>query len=428
MFGTSVSNSRIGIVGLGYVGLPVAIEFGTKYPTIGFDINQTRIDGLNSQQDLTQEINSEDFARAKYLTFCADPELLRSCNTYIVTVPTPIDENNQPNCGPLIQASREIGGMISKGDVVIYESTVYPGATEEVCIPEIEAVSGLTFNVDFYAGYSPERINPGDKTHRIVNIVKVTSGSTPEVADYVDDLYSSIITEADTHKASSIRVAEAAKVIENTQRDLNIALINELAMIFERLDIDTEEVLQAAGTKWNFLPFRPGLVGGHCIGVDPYYLTYRAQSSGYHPEVILAGRRINDEMGGYVAGRVIKLMAKKSINLVGARVLVLGLAFKENCPDLRNTKVVDLIDSLKEFNIDVDVHDPWIDAQEARQVYGLEMTDKLKPNHYDAVVMAVAHDEFRVMGSEGLQALAKSEHVIFDIKHILPIDSVDGRL
>ena len=428
MFHLSATDSRIGIIGLGYVGLPVAIEFGTQYPTIGFDINQARIDDLNHQRDLTKEVDRQDFTRAEHLSFSAEIEALRPCNTYIVTVPTPIDDNNQPNCKPLIQASRAVGAVISRGDVVIYESTVYPGATEEVCIPEIEAVSGLTFNTDFFAGYSPERINPGDKDHRLVNIVKVTSGSTPQVADYVDQLYASIITGAATHKVSSIRVAEAAKVIENTQRDLNIALINELAMIFERLDLDTEEVLQAAGTKWNFLPFRPGLVGGHCIGVDPYYLTYKAQACGYHPEVILAGRRINDQMGGYIAGRVIRLMARRAINPVGAKVLVLGLAFKENCPDIRNTKVVDLIRALAEYHVEIDVYDPWVDAGEAQQVYGLEIVKAPTPAKYDAVILAVAHDEFRQMGSVGLHALTKPEHVIFDIKHILPTDSVEGRL
>ena len=426
MLQISVPDCHLGIIGLGYVGLPVAIEFGSRYPTVGFDINQVRIDDLNRQCDLTNEVDVKDFARAKHLRFSAELESLRACNTYIVTVPTPIDENNQPNCRPLIQASRAIGSVISKGDVVVYESTVYPGATEEVCIPEIEAVSGLTFNVDFFAGYSPERINPGDKTHRIANIVKVTSGSTPDVADYVDELYASIVTQ--THKASSIRVAEAAKVIENTQRDLNIALINELAMIFERLDIDTEEVLQAAGTKWNFLPFKPGLVGGHCIGVDPYYLTYKAQACGYHPEVILAGRRINDQMGGYIASRVIKLMAQKSINPVGAKVLVLGLAFKENCPDIRNTKVVDLISALGEYNVDIDVYDPWVDNTQAQQVYDLKMTSALKPDYYDAVILAVAHDEFNSMGVDGINALTKPAHVIFDIKHVLPTDKVEGRL
>jgi len=428
LFQISVPECRIGIIGLGYVGLPVAIEFGSQYPTVGFDISQDRIDDLNHQRDLTQEVSPEDFVRAEHLSFSTELEALRGCNTYIVTVPTPIDENNQPNCRPLIRASQAIGSVISRGDVVIYESTVYPGATEEVCIPEIEAASGLTFNVDFFAGYSPERINPGDKTHRIVNIVKVTSGSTPDVADYVDQLYASIITHAQTHKVSSIRVAEAAKVIENTQRDLNIALINELAMIFERLNIDTEEVLQAAGTKWNFLPFRPGLVGGHCIGVDPYYLTYKAQASGYHPEVILAGRRINDQMGGYIAGRVIKLLTKRSINPVGAKVLVLGLAFKENCPDIRNTKVVDLISALGEYNVNVDVYDPLVDATQAQQVYDLEMTSTLTPEHYDAVILAVAHEEFQLMGIDGIKALTKPEHVIFDIKHVLPTGSVEGRL
>lgn len=422
-----VNDARVAVIGLGYVGLPLAIELGTRYPTLGFDINAARITELNQQQDSTLEVETADFCRATHLKFSATVGDLADYNTYIVTVPTPIDANKQPNCGPLIAASRTIGEVIKAGDVVIYESTVYPGATEEVCIPEIEKVSGLKFNQDFFAGYSPERINPGDKQHRLPSIVKVTSGSTPTIADYVNDLYASIIT-AGTHRASSIRVAEAAKVIENTQRDLNIALINELAMIFNRLDIDTEEVLQAAGTKWNFLPFRPGLVGGHCIGVDPYYLTHKAQATGYHPEVILAGRRINDQMGEHIAGRVIKLMAQQCISAVGAKVLVLGLAFKENCPDIRNTKVVDVISALQDYHVDVDVYDPWVDPQEALQEYGVTMQQELKDNTYDAVILAVAHDEFRELGLDGVAGFARDPHVVFDVKHVFPADKVQGRL
>jgi len=423
----SLEQTNIAIIGLGYVGLPLAVEFGTKYPTIGFDVNAERIAELNEHTDKTLEIDPADFCRAKQLTFTVDKSALSACNTYIVTVPTPIDDNKQPNCKPLIAASQTIGEVISPGDVVIYESTVYPGATEEICIPEIERVSGLTYNKDFYAGYSPERINPGDKQHRLPSIVKVTAGSTPEIATYVDELYASIIT-AGTHKTSSIRVAEAAKVIENTQRDLNIALINELAMIFDRLGIDTQEVLEAAGTKWNFLPFRPGLVGGHCIGVDPYYLTYKAQATGYHPEVILAGRRINDQMGEYIAGRVIKLMAGQGISAVGARILVLGLAFKENCPDIRNTKVVDVITALQEYHAEVDVYDPWVDADAAQREYGVTMSEQLQPGTYDAIVLAVAHDEFRELGIAGITQYAKPTRVIFDVKQILPRDQVEGRL
>ncbi len=422
-----LSEARVAVIGLGYVGLPLAIELGTKYPTLGFDISNARIDELNQHQDSTLEVDAEDFCRARQLKFSASTKDLADFNTYIVTVPTPIDANKQPNCGPLIAASRTIGEVIKSGDVVIYESTVYPGATEEVCIPEIERVSGLTFNQDFFAGYSPERINPGDKEHRLPSIVKVTSGSTPEVANYVNDLYASIIT-AGTHRASSIRVAEAAKVIENTQRDLNIALVNELAMIFDRLGIDTEEVLQAAGTKWNFLPFRPGLVGGHCIGVDPYYLTHKAQATGYHPEVILAGRRINDQMGEHIAGRVIKLMAQQSISAVGAKVLVLGLAFKENCPDIRNTKVVDVIAALEDYHVDVDVYDPWVDPEEALHEYGVTMQQDLQEDTYDAVILAVAHKEFRDMGLTGVAKFARDPHVVFDVKHVFPAEQVQGRL
>ncbi len=415
----------IGVLGLGYVGLPLAIELGTRYTTVGFDINDARIEELQSGQDSTLEVDADDFERATSLTFSSDLDALRACNTYIVTVPTPIDEYNNPNLRPLVSASETIAQVISKGDVVIYESTVYPGATEEVCIPAVEARSGLKYNVDFFAGYSPERINPGDKEHRLPTIMKVTSGSTPEVAEYVDNLYSSIIT-AGTHRAESIAVAEAAKVIENTQRDVNIALINELALIFERLGIDTESVLKAAGTKWNFLPFRPGLVGGHCIGVDPYYLTHKAQSVGYHPDVILSGRRINDNMGRHIADRVVKLMAKKAISTVGAKVLILGLAFKENCPDIRNTKVVDVLSALESYHLDVDVYDPWVSPEEAKAEYNVETISELDSD-YDAVVLAVAHKEFAA-DDFSIAELVKENNVVFDVKHVLPIDQVTERL
>ena len=427
---TSIQNANIAILGLGYVGLPLAIEFGTRYPTCGFDISTERVTQLNSHTDLTQEVEDEDFRRSKQLTFTNNIDDITQCNTYIVTVPTPIDQSNQPDLGPLMSASRTIAKVVKPGDTVIYESTVFPGATEEVCVPVIEDISGLKFNQDFFAGYSPERINPGDKQHRLPSILKVTAGSTPAAADYVDALYASIIT-AGTHKTSNIRVAEAAKVIENTQRDLNIALVNELALIFDKLGIDTEEVLQAAGTKWNFLPFRPGLVGGHCIGVDPYYLTHKAQSVGYHPEVILAGRRINDYMGEHIAERVIKLMAKNAINPVHAKVLVLGLAFKENCPDLRNTKVVDLIDALASYHCDVDVYDPWVDEHEALSAsddYGINVINKPKADYYDGVILAVAHQQFHALGYDGIKAFAKQHHVIFDVKHVLPQNKVSGRL
>ncbi len=424
---TQTENARIAVIGLGYVGLPLAIEFGCQYPTIGFDINPGRINALRNHQDETREVDPADFKRADQLSFTSSLKDIAGCNTFVVTVPTPIDDSNQPNLEPLIAASRSIAEVIKAGDVVIYESTVFPGATEEICIPEIEGISGLVLNQDFFAGYSPERINPGDKAHRLPMILKVTSGSTPATADYVDALYASIVT-AGTHKTSSIRVAEAAKVIENTQRDLNIALINELAMIFERLDIDTEEVLQAAGTKWNFLPFRPGLVGGHCIGVDPYYLTHKAQAVGYHPEIILAGRRINDNMGEHIAERVIKLMARQAINPVRAKVLVMGLAFKENCPDLRNTKAVDLIRALQTYHNDVDVYDPWVDSTEAARTYGVTMVTEPGEHQYDAVILAVAHREFGEMGVDGILKFTKPQHVIFDVKHILPKDQVTARL
>jgi len=423
----TLDDARIAVIGLGYVGLPLAIELGCKFPTVGFDTSQSRITALGGGIDDTREIGAGDFDRAAQLSFTNNVDDIANCNSYIVTVPTPIDDNKQPNCQHLIDASAAVGAFIATGDVVIYESTVYPGATEEICIPVIENVSGLTYNKDFFAGYSPERINPGDKTHRLPDIVKVTSGSTPEIADYVDLLYSSIVT-AGTHRASSIQVAEAAKVIENTQRDLNIALINELAMIFDRLDIDTKEVLEAAGSKWNFLPFRPGLVGGHCIGVDPYYLTHKAQAIGYHPEVILAGRRINDQMGEHIAGRIIKLMAQRRISAVGARVLVMGLAFKENCPDIRNTKVVDVIQALRDYHVEVDVYDPWVDPGEALRQYEMSMINEVQEDTYDAIVLAVAHDEFRNMGIEQISRYAHSSRVIFDVKHLFPRERVEGRL
>lgn len=418
---------RPAVIGLGYVGLPLAAGFGRVMPTLGFDIHAGRIDELRRHRDHTLEMSPEELESVPDLRFSADPADLSACNTFIVTVPTPIDSSRQPDLGPLRAASATVGGAVGPGDVVIFESTVYPGATEEACIPIIERGSGLRYNQDFYAGYSPERINPGDKEHRLENILKVTSGSTPEAAEYVDALYRRII-KAGTHKASSIRVAEAAKVIENTQRDLNIALVNELALIFHRLGIDTLEVLEAAGTKWNFLPFRPGLVGGHCIGVDPYYLTHKAQQIGYHPEVILSGRRINDGMGAEVAQRVIKLMIERRIHAADAKVLILGLAFKENCPDLRNTRVIDVIAELNSYHIDVDVHDPWVSAEEARHEYQLDLTAKPEAGSYDAIILAVSHREFTAMGAERLRELGKPGAVLFDVKQCLPREAVDGRL
>ena len=418
---------RVAVIGLGYVGLPLAVGFGRVLPTLGFDINAARVAELREHRDHTLEVSPEEFASAPQLSVSADPEDLRRCNVFIVTVPTPIDDAKRPDLRPLEAASRTVGRAIRRGGIAVFESTVYPGATEEVCVPIIERESGLKFNVDFYAGYSPERINPGDKQHRLESIVKVTSGSTPATADVVDALNRRVI-HAGTHKASSIRVAEAAKVIENTQRDLNIALVNELALIFHKLGIDTSEVLAAAGTKWNFLPFKPGLVGGHCIGVDPYYLTHKAQQIGYHPEVILSGRRINDGMGAHVVERVIKLMIKRRIHAAQANVLVLGLAFKENCPDLRNTRVVDVINEFKGFHANVDVHDPWVSADEARHEYGLELVSALKPGHYDAIVLAVGHRQFAAMGVEAIRALGKPDCVLFDVKQILPRDAVDDRL
>ncbi|WP_442788916.1 Vi polysaccharide biosynthesis UDP-N-acetylglucosamine C-6 dehydrogenase TviB [Grimontia sp. NTOU-MAR1] len=420
-------NVKIGIIGLGYVGLPLAVEFGKKYTTIGFDINSKRIQELVNGHDFTLEVSDRELKESTHLSYTCTSGDLKACNVYIVTVPTPIDEHKQPDLSPLVRASEMLGQVISKGDVVIYESTVYPGATEEVCIPVLEDVSGLKYNDDFYAGYSPERINPGDKEHRVTNILKVTSGSTPEIATKVDELYKSIIT-AGTHKASSIKVAEAAKVIENTQRDVNIALINELSIIFSKLEIDTLEVLEAAGTKWNFLPFRPGLVGGHCIGVDPYYLTHKAQSIGYHPEMILAGRRLNDGMSAYVVSQLVKKMLMKRIHVEDSNVLVMGLTFKENCPDLRNTKVVDIVSELKEYNVNVDVADPWCSSNEAQHEYGLTLVKDIKKNHYDAIILAVGHAEFKEIGADMLHSYGKEQHVIYDLKYILDKQDVDIRL
>ncbi|HRJ25295.1 MAG TPA: Vi polysaccharide biosynthesis UDP-N-acetylglucosamine C-6 dehydrogenase TviB, partial [Thauera sp.] len=393
----TLDSIKLAIIGLGYVGLPLAVEFAKQRSVVGFDINQARIDALRSGHDATLEVSDEELAEATGLSYTASLQDLAACNTFIVTVPTPIDEHKQPDLTPLVKASETIGKVLKKGDIVIYESTVYPGATEEDCVPVLEKVSGLKFNVDFYAGYSPERINPGDKEHRVSTIKKVTAGSTPEVAELVDQLYRQIIVVG-THKAESIKVAEAAKVIENTQRDVNIALINELAIIFNKMGIDTEAVLQAAGSKWNFLPFRPGLVGGHCIGVDPYYLTHKAQSIGYHPEIILAGRRLNDGMGAYVVSQLVKAMLKRRITVEGARVLVMGLTFKENCPDLRNTRIVDIVKELGEYNIQADVYDPWVDVAEAQHEYGLTPIDAPRQGAYDAVIVGVAHEQFKAMG------------------------------
>ncbi|WP_372738521.1 Vi polysaccharide biosynthesis UDP-N-acetylglucosamine C-6 dehydrogenase TviB [Neptunomonas sp.] len=423
----SLQDTRIAILGLGYVGLPLAAEFGKHFSTVGFDINKARLEELKGGVDSTLEVSSDELAEATLLTYSAEIAALEECNVFIVTVPTPINEHKQPDLTPLLKASAVIGKALKPGDIVIYESTVYPGATEEECVPVLERESGLKFNVDFYCGYSPERINPGDKEHRVTSILKVTSGSTPEVADFVDSLYRSIIT-AGTYKASSIKVAEAAKVIENTQRDVNIGLINELAVIFNKLGIDTEEVLKAAGTKWNFLPFRPGLVGGHCIGVDPYYLTHKAQSVGYHPEIILAGRRLNDGMGAYVVSQLVKSMLKKRIQVDGARVLVLGLTFKEDCPDLRNTKVVDIINELSDYGIRVDCYDPWINAADAEHEYGITPVTAPEQAAYDAVIIAVAHKQFKEMGAEGIRSFGKAEHVLYDLKYILPAEATDLRL
>jgi UDP-N-acetyl-D-galactosamine dehydrogenase len=420
-------DKNIAVIGLGYVGLPLAVEFGKSRPVIGFDINAGRIDALRAGHDATLEVSKDELVTADQLTFTSDPADLAAASIYIVTVPTPIDAHKRPDLTPLLKASELIGGVLKRGDIVIFESTVYPGATEEDCVPVLERVSGLTFNVDFFAGYSPERINPGDKQHRLPDILKVTSGSTPEIAEEVDQLYAGIIT-AGTYKAESIRVAEAAKVIENTQRDLNIALINELAIIFNKMDIDTDAVLKAAGTKWNFLPFRPGLVGGHCIGVDPYYLTHKAEAMGYHPQVILAGRRINDGMGAYVASQLVKAMLKRRVHVDGARVLILGLAFKENCPDMRNTRVVDVVAELCDYGVHVDVHDPWVDAADVQKEYGIALTSTPEPEAYDGVILAVTHDSYREAGAAALRRYGRPGHVFYDLKSVFARDESDLRL
>lgn len=419
--------SRIAVVGLGYVGLPLAVEFGRLYDTVGFDIDERRVERLRRGEDGNGETTADEIASARRLSFTADVQRLRECDVFVVTVPTPVDEHKRPDFTPLIQASRTIGSVLRAGDTVIYESTVYPGATEEICVPELERASGLTYNQDFFVGYSPERINPGDRQRRLVDIPKVTSGSTPETADFVDALYRSII-RAGTHKASSLRVAEASKVIENTQRDANIALVNEFALIFQRLGIDTTEVLEAAGTKWNFLPFRPGLVGGHCIGVDPYYLIQKAQAAGYYPDILLACRRINDAMGEHVASDVVKLMIQRGIAVAGSRILILGITFKENCPDLRNTRVVELARKFGEYRAQVDIHDPWADGEEARSVYGVELIGTPKAGAYDAVILAVAHEQFREMGPAGARAYGRPHAIVYDIKSLYPREGVDARL
>ena len=425
---TRIDQTRLGIVGLGYVGLPLAVEFGKHFDTLGFDISAERIEELRRGHDRTRELTAEEIASSSRLRYGTDPEALRECNTFVVTVPTPVDEHKRPDFSPLLRASQTVGQALKRGDVVIYESTVYPGATEEICVPELEKASGLRFGDDFGVGYSPERINPGDKLRTLTKIPKVTSGSSPEVADYVDALYRRIIV-AGTHRASSIKVAEASKVVENTQRDANIALINEFALIFHRLGIDTNEVLEAAGTKWNFLPFRPGLVGGHCIGVDPYYLIQKAQSAGYYPDILLACRRINDAMGEHVAAEVVKLMIGKGHAIKNSRILVLGLSFKENCPDLRNTRVVDLVREFESFGAVVDVHDPWVDAAEAKHEYGLDLlAGEPAAGAYDAVVLAVAHDQFARLGSDGVRRYGNPRAVVYDIKSIFPMGAVDGRL
>ena len=421
-----MTQAPLAVIGLGYVGLPLAVAFGRRRPVIGFDVSQPRIDALGRGHDATLEVTDAELAEATHLSFTTDAAALREATVFIVTVPTPIDAHKRPDLTPLIRASETVGAALKPGDTVIYESTVYPGATEEDCVPVLERVSGLTFNTDFAVGYSPERINPGDHAHRLPDILKVTSGSTPEAADRIDALYREVI-RAGTHKAPSIRVAEAAKVIENTQRDLNIALVNELAVIFERLDIDTEAVLQAAGTKWNFLPFRPGLVGGHCIGVDPYYLTHRAQAAGHHPEIILAGRRLNDRMGEWVVARLVKAMLSRGIAVKGARALVLGLTFKEDCPDIRNTRVVDVVAEMRGYGMEVDVHDPWADAREAKSEYGVDLIDP-EPGAYDAVVLAVGHRQFREAGASALRRWGRAEHVLFDLKYVLPAGDADVRM
>ncbi len=423
----SLNEIKIGIIGLGYVGLPLAVEFGNKFPTVGFDLNDNRIKKLRDGTDTTLEVSDSELQASKDLTFTSRPEDIKKCNVYIVAVPTPIDAAKRPNLHPLESASTTVGKLLSPGDVVIFESTVYPGATEEICVPILEEKSGLQYNTDFFCGYSPERINPGDKEHRLPSIVKVTSGSTAEIAEFVDNLYKTIIT-AGTFSASSIKVAEAAKVIENTQRDVNIALINELALIFEKLNINTIEVLEAAGTKWNFLPFRPGLVGGHCIGVDPYYLTHKAQEVGYHPKMILAGRRLNDHMGQYIASTVIKKMVKKGIDAAKAKILILGLTFKENCPDLRNTRVTDIVAEFEEYGVSVEVYDPWVNPEEAKNEYQIDLVSNLEKRKYSGVVIAVAHQQFKEMTIKDLRDLCIEKSVIYDVKNLFPHDQVDGCL
>lgn len=421
------SDVKLAIIGLGYVGLPLAVEFAKKRITVGFDINPQRVDDLKKGFDQTLEVTSEELKHAKNLTLTTDAADLKSCNFFIVTVPTPVDKHKRPDMGPLVMASRTLGEILKPGDIVVYESTVYPGATEDECVPVLEKYSNLKFNKDFFVGYSPERINPGDKQKRVTNIMKVTSGSTPETADLIDLVYNEIITVG-THKASTIKVAEASKVIENTQRDLNIALINELTMIFNKMSIDTEEVLKAAGTKWNFLNFKPGLVGGHCIGVDPYYLTHIAQAIGYHPEIILAGRRVNDNMGTYVVSQFVKIMVKKKIQVYGSKILVLGLTFKENCPDIRNTRVVDVLDELKDYNCTVDVFDPWVDPKEAKHEYGIDVVREPAISAYDGILIAVSHRQFKEMGSAKIRSFGKANHVVYDLKYVLPQNEVDLRL
>ncbi len=422
-----IDNSKICIIGMGYVGTPLAVEFGKKRAVIGFDINKDRINSLLNNQDTTLELTTDELSDAIYLNFTSNVDDIKDCGVFIVTVPTPINKNKNPDLSPLISASELVGSLIKKGDIVIYESTVYPGATEEVCVPIIEKNSGLKFNIDFFCGYSPERVNPGDKENRITSIMKVTSGSTPEIAVLVDKLYQEIII-AGTHLASSIKVAEAAKVIENTQRDVNIALINEFSIIFQKLGIDTESVLEAAGTKWNFLPFRPGLVGGHCIGVDPYYLTFKAMEVGYNPEMILAGRKLNDDMGLYIAKSIRTLMIQKNIPVEGAKILIMGLTFKENCPDIRNTRVIDLVESFERFNCSVDIYDPWVDAKSAKKEYKLDLISTPSLGKYDAIVLAVAHDKFKSLGLSKIKSFGKDKNVVYDVKYLFNADLTDGRL
>ena len=422
-----VEDLKLAVIGLGYVGLPLAVEFAKTRPVVGFDVNAGRIAALRAGDDTTREVSSEDLAAAQYLTFCDTSEDLAACNTYIITVPTPVDTGKRPDLSALQRASETVGAVLKPGDIVIYESTVFPGATEEVCVPILAQTSGLAFNRDFFAGYSPERINPGDKTHRLTDICKVTSGSTPQAADVIDALYAGIIT-AGTYRAESIRVAEAAKVIENTQRDLNIALVNELAVIFNKLNLDTDAVLRAAGTKWNFLPFRPGLVGGHCIGVDPYYLTHKAQEIGHHPEIVLAGRRINDSMGGYAASRMVKAMLARGIEVASARVLVMGITFKENCPDVRNTRVVDVVEGLEDYGITVDITDPFADPGDVATQYGRALVDVPQAGHYDGIILAVPHETFRRQGAAAIRSMGKQDHVFFDLKSIFSREDSDLRL